>query len=137
MPSVVVKVCFSIVARSRWGRSSNTLSEKSRLRATVSPVSDAGGPPRSGLGFKADDGDRATKGVGDVGSDRIGLEEPGSVSLATVGDLFFHSSCKRRSRPRTIAGALALVTLALLQKWVNVSERDDSVHGRDPHQATK
>src|SRR5271170_5197318 len=103
MSSTVVKICSSIVARSRGERSFKTLFKKSRLRATAAVVhcwtgctvcltGDGGRTPGFKLRLDDDNDDRATEGVDNVGFEGIGLaiecepEEEGSVWLVTAGE---------------------------------------------------
>lgn len=132
MSSTVVKICSSTVARSRWERSFNALSKKSRLRATaavehcwtgrtVCPTGDGG--RTAGFKLRLDDNDdRAAEGVDDVGFEGIGLaiecepEEEGSVWLAIAGEEWEKVLRTRCSRSRHFAGVAAPVIVALLRK---------------------
>ena len=85
MSSEVGKIYFSIVARSRCGRSPNALSKSSRPRVSGAVEQDwvvhniwsagaAGHSPRSDLGLWPDAHDCANGGVGDLSFEGVGVE---------------------------------------------------------------
>ena len=98
MSSAVVRICSSIVARSRLERHFKALSKKSR------PADDAGRLSGAKLSFEGDED------VGDVGFEGVSVkpERGRLVWLAMVGE-WEKGFRKRRSRSRNFAGVVALV----------------------------
>jgi hypothetical protein len=129
MSSWVDSIHFSIVARSRRGRSCKALSKRSRPRAPAA-AGDARQPRGSELRFEPGDDDCATEVVDDISFERIGLEtdcevdEVGSAWLVTVREREEKRLCKRRNRSRIFAGAAASAILATFKKWDRC--RDDA-----------
>ena len=123
MSSTVVKICSSIVARSRGERSFKTLFKKSRLRATaavghcwtgctVCLTGDAGRTPGYKLRLDDDNDDCATEGVDDVGFEGIGLaieSEEGSVWLVIAGEEWEKGLRRRCSRSRHFAAPVIVI----------------------------